>query len=87
MFRFAPRQIARTVAFSQHQHVAAIGSTAASQALTARWLRAAASPGPKVRSYCVSLLFSNICQRCSFELHTQLRLNFIFYVIITACQP
>jgi hypothetical protein len=51
MFRFAPRHnIARTIAFSQ-QHGGAIGSTntAAAQALKARWLSAAAAPGPKVR--------------------------------------
>jgi hypothetical protein len=48
MVRFAPRQVARTVAFTQHQHVTAIGSSTAARALTARWLSAAAAPGPKV---------------------------------------
>ena len=77
MFRFAPRQIARTVAFSQHQHVAAIGSTAASQALTARWLSAAASPGPKVRRYCVSL-------SCSVTFVNVVLSNYILnYVLIS----
>lgn len=47
--RFTPRQAARTasVAFTQQAAPAVGSSTAAAQALTARWMSAAA-PGPKV---------------------------------------
>ena len=52
MFRFAPRVATRAVASSaaafQSSHVAT--GAAATQALTARWMSAAA-PGPKVRLF------------------------------------
>ena len=54
MFRFAPRVATRAAASStaafQSSHVAT--GAAATQALTARWMSAAA-PGPKVRLFYV----------------------------------
>ena len=51
MLRYAPRQAVRaaSTAFSQ-QAAPAVGSSVAAQALTARWMSAAA-PGPKVRLF------------------------------------